>query len=102
MLSAGKNLPLCQLQIRSKLLFSHCYCFLHTDDVVFWRAIVQLGLVDEFFREVKARLDVLKANMVKNFVPVDGKAYTVYKSLTKLVAVTTITCQGFEVLDFVC
>lgn len=43
------------------------------DDVMFWRAIVQLGLVDEFFREVKAKLDVLKADMVRNCVPKEGK-----------------------------
>lgn len=39
------------------------------EDTMFWRAIVQLGLVDEFFREIKAKLDVLKANMIKNYVP---------------------------------
>lgn len=40
------------------------------EDAMFWRAIVQLGLIDEFFREVKSKLDVLKASMVKNYVPV--------------------------------
>ncbi|KAL4218452.1 Glucocorticoid modulatory element binding protein 2 [Mactra antiquata] len=40
------------------------------EDAMFWRAIVQLGLIDEFFREVKSKLDVLKASMIKNFVPV--------------------------------
>ncbi|XP_060598089.1 uncharacterized protein LOC132751892 [Ruditapes philippinarum] len=40
------------------------------EDAMFWRAIVQLGLIDEFFREVKSKLDVLKASMIKNYVPV--------------------------------
>lgn len=43
------------------------------EDAMFWRAIVQLGLIDEFFREVKTKLDILKASMIKNYVPVGGK-----------------------------
>ena len=41
---------------------------------MFWRAIVQLGLIDEFFREIKSKLDVLKVSMIKNFVPLTGKS----------------------------
>lgn len=41
------------------------------DDKMFWKAIVELGLVDEFFREIKAKLDVLKHSMIKNYVPVE-------------------------------
>ncbi|XP_052762931.1 transcription regulator spe-44-like [Mya arenaria] len=37
------------------------------DDVTFWRTIIQLGLSDEFFREIKSHLDTLKGNMVKNW-----------------------------------
>ena len=53
-------------------------CILLTDDVLFWRAIVQLGLVDEFFREVKAKLDVLKGEMVKNCVPLEGNCLRMF------------------------
>ncbi|KAH3748667.1 glucocorticoid modulatory element-binding protein 1-like isoform X2 [Dreissena polymorpha] len=42
-----------------------------SDDVMFWRTIVQLGLIDEFFREIKAKLDVLKGNMVRNCIPLE-------------------------------
>lgn len=44
-----------------------------SDDVMFWRTIVQLGLIDEFFREIKAKLDVLKGNMVRNCIPLEGE-----------------------------
>lgn len=40
------------------------------EDVMFWRAIVQLGLIDEFFREIKSKLDLLKVTMIKQFVPI--------------------------------
>ncbi|KAL3887905.1 hypothetical protein ACJMK2_000292 [Sinanodonta woodiana] len=39
------------------------------DDQMFWKAIVELGLIDEFFREIKSSLDILKNSMIKNFVP---------------------------------
>lgn len=41
------------------------------DDKLFWKAIVELGLVDEFFREIKSKLDVLKHSMIKNYVPLE-------------------------------
>lgn len=40
---------------------------------MFWKAIVELGLIDEFFREIKSKLDVLKHNLIKNYVPFEGK-----------------------------
>lgn len=48
------------------------------DDKMFWKAIVELGLVDEFFREIKSKLDVLKHNLIKNYVPLeDAKSASV-------------------------
>ena len=44
------------------------------DDKMFWKAIVELGLVDEFFREIKSKLDVLKHNLIKNYVPLEGRS----------------------------
>lgn len=38
-----------------------------------WKGIVELGLVDEFFREIKASLDVLKNRMVRRMVPFEGR-----------------------------
>ena len=49
------------------------YLYLFAEDKSFWKAIVELGLVDEFFREIKAKLDGLKHSMIKNYVPIDGK-----------------------------
>lgn len=39
------------------------------EDRMLWKGIVELGLVDEFFREIKASLDVLKNRMVRRMVP---------------------------------
>ncbi|XP_060076341.1 uncharacterized protein LOC132555968 [Ylistrum balloti] len=39
------------------------------EDRLLWKGIVELGLVDEFFREIKASLDVLKNGMIKRQVP---------------------------------
>ena len=50
-------------------------CDYFIDDKMFWKAIVELGLVDEFFREIKAKLDVLKHSMIKNYVPVEGRRF---------------------------
>lgn len=39
------------------------------EDRLLWKGIVELGLVDEFFREIKASLDGLKNGMIKRQVP---------------------------------
>ncbi|XP_062605391.1 glucocorticoid modulatory element-binding protein 2-like isoform X2 [Saccostrea cucullata] len=41
------------------------------EDRTLWKGIVELGLVDEFFREIKASLDVLKNRMVRRMVPLE-------------------------------
>ncbi|KAK3088803.1 hypothetical protein FSP39_023903 [Pinctada imbricata] len=41
------------------------------EDRLLWKGIVELGLVDEFFREIKASLDILKNNMVRRMVPLE-------------------------------
>lgn len=41
------------------------------EDRLLWQGIVELGLIDEFFREIKASLDLLKNTMVKRLVPVE-------------------------------
>lgn len=43
------------------------------EDRMLWKGIVELGLVDEFFREIKASLDVLKNRMVRRMVPFEGR-----------------------------
>jgi hypothetical protein len=67
--------------------------FIFTEDAMFWRAIVQLGLIDEFFREVKSKLDVLKASMIKNYVPVGGNV---------LYLIHCEVCPGFELRALSC
>ena len=52
------------------------FSVLFVEDKMFWKAIVELGLVDEFFREIKSKLDGLKHSMIKNYVPIDGKTHT--------------------------
>lgn len=41
------------------------------EDRLLWQGIVELGLIDEFFREIKASLDLLKNTMVKRLVPIE-------------------------------
>ncbi|XP_071143043.1 glucocorticoid modulatory element-binding protein 1-like [Mytilus edulis] len=41
------------------------------EDRLLWQGIVELGLIDEFFREIKASLDLLKNTMVKRLVPLE-------------------------------
>ena len=61
------------------------YLYLFAEDKSFWKAIVELGLVDEFFREIKAKLDGLKHSMIKNYVPIDGKLICFYiKAIVEL------------------
>ena len=30
--------------------------------------------MDEFFREIKTKLDILKHNLIKNYVPLEGRS----------------------------
>lgn len=40
---------------------------------MFWKGIVELGLVDEFFREIKVLFDVFKNRMVRRMVFFEGR-----------------------------
>ena len=75
-LSSGNGLKLTCLCMLHKFCGVIVCLLFSTEDQLFWRAIVQLGLVDEFFREIKSKLDMLKFNMVKNFVNLTGNFYS--------------------------
>ena len=46
--------------------------FADLEDQKLWKGITELGLIDEFFREIKANLDVFKNAMVRRYVPLAG------------------------------
>lgn len=49
---------------------------------MFWKGIVELGLADSFFREIKTSIDNLKNSMIKNYVPLGGNVgYTLNISI---------------------
>ncbi len=43
------------------------------DSQTFWQGILQVGLIDDFFREIKYGLDALKHELIRSRGAVDGE-----------------------------
>lgn len=45
-----------------------------TDSSEFWRSITQIGLLDDFIKEIKSAVDNLKTDLLRNRFPAEGQS----------------------------
>ena len=49
------------------------HSFIFSDSHAFWQGILSVGLVDDFFKEIKYGLDALKGDLIKSHGSPAGK-----------------------------
>lgn len=51
-----------------------CVCVGVADSQTFWQGILQVGLIDDFFREMKHGLDTLKHELIRSRGGAEGQS----------------------------